>query len=78
MQEVQHPRLGTMRTTRNPVLLDHDGPAIERPAPMLGEHSCAVLDELGYSPDAIRDLLAAGVTRVSVPAREQGSIAAAE
>ena len=78
MQEVEHPRLGTMRTTRNPVLLDHDGPAIERHAPMLGEHSNEVLDELGYSPDAIRDLLAAGVTRVSAPARKPSSVAAAE
>jgi CoA:oxalate CoA-transferase len=63
-QEIRHPRLGTMRATRNPVLLDHDGPMIERPAPMLGEHSRDVLDELGYSPDAVRELLAAGVTWV--------------
>jgi CoA:oxalate CoA-transferase len=63
-QEIRHPRLGTMRATRNPVLLDHDGPTIERHAPMLGEHSRDVLDELGYSPDAIRELLAAGVTWV--------------
>jgi crotonobetainyl-CoA:carnitine CoA-transferase CaiB-like acyl-CoA transferase len=60
------------------VLLDRDGPAIERHAPMLGEHSQEVLDELGYSPDAIRDLLLAGVTRASVPARESDSVAAAE
>ena len=77
-QEIRHPRLGTMRATRNPVLLDHDGPMIERHAPMLGEHSRDVLDELGYSPDAIRELLAAGVTRVNEPPREPSSIAAAE
>ena len=39
VQEIEHPRLGTMKVTRNPVLLDHDGPDIARPAPMLGEHS---------------------------------------
>ncbi len=39
MREIEHPRLGLMRTTRNPVLLDHDGPAIDRHSPMLGEHS---------------------------------------
>ena len=65
MQEIQHPRLGKMRTTRNPVLLDHDGPAIDRHSPMLGEHSEEVLLELGYSPTAIRNLVAAGVTRVA-------------
>jgi CoA:oxalate CoA-transferase len=78
VQEVEHPRLGTMRTTRNPVLLDRDSPAIERHAPMLGEHSRDVLDELGYSPDAIRELVATGVTRVSAPPREPSSTAAAE
>jgi crotonobetainyl-CoA:carnitine CoA-transferase CaiB-like acyl-CoA transferase len=65
MQEVEHPRLGRMRTTRNPVLLDHDGPAIDRHSPMLGEHSAEVLTELGYSPSAIRELVAAGVTKVA-------------
>ena len=65
MQEIEHPRLGQMRTTRNPVLLDHDGPEIDRHSPMLGEHSEQVLSELGYSPAAIRDLVAAGVTRVA-------------
>ena len=43
VREVEHPRLGKMRTTRNPILLDHDGPGIERPSPMLGEHSEEVL-----------------------------------
>jgi CoA:oxalate CoA-transferase len=63
VQDVEHPRLGRMRTTRNPVLLDHDGPAIERHAPMLGEHSEELLRELGYSAAAIGELLADGVTR---------------
>ena len=78
VQEVVHPRLGKMRAARNPVLLDHDGPTIERHAPMLGEHSRELLRELGYSPDAIRDLLAAGVTRAGAPARAPGSTTAAE
>jgi CoA:oxalate CoA-transferase len=75
MQEVQHPRLGKMRTTRNPVLLDHDGPAIDRHAPMLGEHSEEVLAELGYSAAAIHELVASGVTRVAAGGTK---IAAAE
>jgi CoA:oxalate CoA-transferase len=75
MQELAHPRLGKMRTTRNPVLFDHDGPAIDRHAPMLGEHSEEVLATLGYSPAEIRDLVAAGVTR---PATAKGAVQAAE
>jgi CoA:oxalate CoA-transferase len=76
VREIEHPRLGRMRTTRNPVLFDHDGPAIDRHAPMLGEHSEEVLTELGYSPAAIRDFAAAGVTRTA--ARAKGSVEAAE
>jgi CoA:oxalate CoA-transferase len=75
VQELDHPRLGRMRTTRNPVVLDHDGPTIARHSPMLGEHSEQVLRELGYSPTAIRDLVAAGVTRLASPS---ATIAAAE
>ena len=75
MQEVEHPRLGKMRTTRNPVLLDHDGPAIDRHAPMLGEHSEEVLAELGYSAAAIHELVASGVTHVAAGGTK---IAAAE
>jgi CoA:oxalate CoA-transferase len=76
VREVEHPRLGKMRTTRNPVLLDHDGPTIERPAPLLGEHSEEVLIELGYSPAAIRELMTSGVTRAT--AGTQDSVVAAE
>jgi crotonobetainyl-CoA:carnitine CoA-transferase CaiB-like acyl-CoA transferase len=66
-----------MRTTRNPILLDHGGPDLERPSPMLGEHSEAVLRELGYAPAAIRDLVASGVTRSASPPGT-AKIAAAE
>jgi crotonobetainyl-CoA:carnitine CoA-transferase CaiB-like acyl-CoA transferase len=75
VREVAHPRLGKMRATRNPILLDHDGPAIDRYAPMLGEHSEELLQELGYSAAAIRDLVASGATKT--PSRET-KITAAE
>ena len=76
VKELEHPRLGRMRATRNPVLFDHGGPDTERYSPMLGEHSEEVLRELGYAPAAIRELVASGVTRVASSAG--GSIAAAE
>jgi len=78
VQEVEHPRLGRMRTTRNPILFDHDGPAIERHSPMLGEHSADVLRELGYAPAGIRDLVASGVTRIASTPHKAGSVEAAE
>jgi CoA:oxalate CoA-transferase len=63
VKDVAHPRLGKMRAVRNPILLDHDGPEIERHAPVLGEHSEEVLRQLGYSDDTIREFITAGVTR---------------
>ncbi len=65
VREVEHPRLGKMRTTRNPILFDHGGPEIERTSPMLGEHSEEVLRELGYAPAEIGALVTAGVTKVA-------------
>jgi crotonobetainyl-CoA:carnitine CoA-transferase CaiB-like acyl-CoA transferase len=65
VKDVEHPRLGRMKAARNPVLLDHDGPDIARPAPMLGEHSEEILRELGYAPNAIQGLAASGVTRLA-------------
>jgi CoA:oxalate CoA-transferase len=63
--EIEHPRLGRMKAVRNPVLLDHDGPKVNRYAPLLGEHSEEILRELGYAPAAIAELVAAGVTRLA-------------
>jgi len=76
VQEIEHPRLGTMKVTRNPVLLDHGGPDIARPAPMLGEHSHEILAELGYDAAAIGKLVSAGVTKLATP--PQPKITAAE
>jgi CoA:oxalate CoA-transferase len=65
VKEIEHPRLGRMKVARNPVLLDHDGPDIARPAPMLGEHSEEILRELGYQPAAIQELAGKGVTKLA-------------
>ena len=47
----------------NPIKLSKAGPNLPRgPAPRLGEHSEAVLSELGLSDDEIRRLRAEGVT----------------
>jgi crotonobetainyl-CoA:carnitine CoA-transferase CaiB-like acyl-CoA transferase len=75
VKDIEHPRLGAMRAVRNPILLDHDGPAIDRHAPMLGEHSEEILRQLGYSTEAIGKFIAAGVTR---KAQSKSAVQAAE
>ena len=76
VKDVEHPRLGRMRAVRNPILLDHDGPETVRHSPTLGEHSEEILRELGYADAAIRDLAAAGVTRLA--SAGAGAVEAAE
>jgi crotonobetainyl-CoA:carnitine CoA-transferase CaiB-like acyl-CoA transferase len=76
VEDVEHPRLGHMRTVRNPILLDHDGPAIDRHAPMLGEHSEEILRQLGYPAGAIAELFTTGVTGNA--ARAKSAVQAAE
>jgi crotonobetainyl-CoA:carnitine CoA-transferase CaiB-like acyl-CoA transferase len=71
LEEVQHPRMGTMRAVRNPVLFDHDGPVIRRPAPLLGEHSREILRELGRTDAHIDSLAAAGAVMLAAGAGEE-------
>ena len=39
----------------------HDGPRVDRPPPMFGQHNDEVLAELGYDPAAIERFRTAGV-----------------
>ena len=58
---LQHPQVGPTRVLGVPVRLSETPGAIRRPAPLLGQHTDEVLDELGYSPADIQALQAEAV-----------------
>jgi formyl-CoA transferase len=61
MVEVDHPTRGKYLSVGNPIKLSASPSEVKR-SPLLGEHTEQVLAELGYSPDDMRGLAAAGAT----------------
>jgi CoA:oxalate CoA-transferase len=59
--EVEHPGHGQVCMTGFPVKLSATHAQLRRPAPQLGEHTDAVLAQLGYDPDRIAALRRDGV-----------------
>jgi crotonobetainyl-CoA:carnitine CoA-transferase CaiB-like acyl-CoA transferase len=59
--EVDHPTVGRARVIGSPLKLSETPPSVRTAPPMLGQHTDAVLTELGYDRAAIADLRATGV-----------------
>jgi crotonobetainyl-CoA:carnitine CoA-transferase CaiB-like acyl-CoA transferase len=59
--ESEHPHAGAMRQPRPAPRFEATPAALERPAPVLGEHTDEILRETGVAPAAIAELRAAGV-----------------
>jgi CoA:oxalate CoA-transferase len=65
LEEVEHPRMGKMKSVRNPVLYDTDSPSTRRPAPLLAQHSAEILRELGYDEARIAAMAASGAVMLA-------------
>lgn len=60
-RDLPHPRLGPTRVLGSPLRLGRTPPRLERAGPLLGEHSLAVLGEIGVGAEQARALVARGV-----------------
>jgi crotonobetainyl-CoA:carnitine CoA-transferase CaiB-like acyl-CoA transferase len=56
----EHPKAGTVKVVGPAVRLSETPPAIERPAPMVGEHTAEILAEFGFG-DRFDDLAGRGI-----------------
>ena len=65
--DYQHPTLGPLKTIAQPIQFEGERRDIKSPPPMHGEHSRAVLQELGYGDAEIDDLRAAGIIVEQAP-----------
>ena len=63
--DIEHPRIGPMKTLGLPVKSGGELTAIRRPAPLLGQHTREVLREAGFGDAEADALLAEGVVGAS-------------
>jgi crotonobetainyl-CoA:carnitine CoA-transferase CaiB-like acyl-CoA transferase len=63
MLELAHPRHGAVHTVSNPVHLEATPAAPHGYPPGLGQHTDAILSELGYAAEAIAALRGDGTVR---------------
>jgi formyl-CoA transferase len=59
--EIEHPRMGKVKMVGNAVDLSRTPPSIDRPPPVLGEHTEEILSSLGYDAAKIASLRTRGV-----------------
>jgi crotonobetainyl-CoA:carnitine CoA-transferase CaiB-like acyl-CoA transferase len=61
VRDTEHPRIGPMKVLGPAIKLSETPAVIDAPAPWLGQHTTAALEELGLDPDRIEQLYEDGV-----------------
>jgi crotonobetainyl-CoA:carnitine CoA-transferase CaiB-like acyl-CoA transferase len=62
---VQHPVAGEVQTIGLPVKFSHTPGKVAKAAPLFGQHTREVLDELGYGPAEIDHLISVGAAKAA-------------
>ena len=65
VEELAHPQAGKLQFIGGPVRYDGLAKEQSTPPPLLGEHSAAILTELGYDAADVAKLVAQGITKVA-------------
>ena len=65
IDDIEYPGLGKIKVVKNPIFFSGHAPRTQLQAPQLGEHTAAVLAELGYSEAEIQRLEDTGIVRRS-------------
>ncbi len=65
VEEVAHPQAGKLQFVGGPVRYDGLAKKQSTPPPLVGEHSTAILKELGYDQNDVDGLVAQGITRAA-------------
>ncbi len=61
IEEWDYPGKGKVKFVQTPIMIDGKLPETKRKAPLLGEHTCEILTELGYGPEEIQEFLSQGI-----------------
>jgi crotonobetainyl-CoA:carnitine CoA-transferase CaiB-like acyl-CoA transferase len=61
--DIEHPKIGPMKTLGLPLKSNGDLTQIRKPAPLHGQHTEEILREAGYSESQVRGLVNEGVVR---------------
>jgi crotonobetainyl-CoA:carnitine CoA-transferase CaiB-like acyl-CoA transferase len=65
LEESAHPQAGKLQFVGGPVRYDGLAKEPSTPPPLVGEHSAAILEELGYDRTDIDGLIAQGITKIA-------------
>lgn len=64
--EIEHPTEGQLRFASLPINFSQTPASIRRAPPRLGEHSEELLQEVGYSPEDIAQMISVGITKPAI------------